>query len=224
MRKVSYIFLAIGLALCLLTGCEKAEMETEDNETENVITIPVIDSASETEEAKEDEFQKNEEKESDNVIIGSQPDYISDYETPQKFSKNMFDYIIKVGSDPYQLPAPVNAFIANGWEFEDNILNHKLQASEDKSYITMTRDGTKISVRIANYDTEEHIYKNCVVVSVQSKDNIIETSFGTLDSLQEISSIIEDYTDEGIHYTNYAVKDYLYCSQGYFFNYVDNQL
>ncbi len=72
----------------------------------------------------------------------SVPDIVTKYQTPTAVSDDLLDYTVEFAGDLYVLPAPVSAFVANGWkidtdETEEAIPGHgsgRVQLSRDNQF------------------------------------------------------------------------------------------
>ena len=95
------------------------------------------------------------------------PEYLNSYKAPTTMGNDLKSAVVKIEGDLYQLPAPVSAFLNNGWTIS--------QQSGDvvaggRDYIQVEKDGKKLELNIANYSEYQTTVENCVVYKVSLND------------------------------------------------------
>jgi len=84
------------------------------------------------------------------VFEGDLPDIVLAYEIPDSLGNDWRSFRVRFGGYLYQLPAPVSAFLENGWVITSNP-NEMLSAHND-GWITMRKGNQSMRVLIRNYD------------------------------------------------------------------------
>lgn len=95
------------------------------------------------------------------------PDYLNDYVAPTELGTDLTSGIISIDGDLYRLPAPVSAFLDNGWSFTQ-LPGYVVAGGYD--YADMERNGLQLSVRVMNFSDFQTIPENCAVYSVSFSD------------------------------------------------------
>lgn len=99
------------------------------------------------------------------------PDVVANYKAPAKLGEDFMDPIVEYFGDLYQLPAPVTAFQANGWELL-NVGEEDFVAGRDIAFIEMLKDNQKVRFTVYNLTENAVTLENCFVK---------ELSFATYD-------------------------------------------
>lgn len=88
------------------------------------------------------------------------------YVAPTEMSEDPLDYVFELEGDLYQLPAPVSAFIENGWTLKKEGGDAGIVMGDDYDYATLMKDGKDMSVSINNYDPNAQVVENCFVTDI----------------------------------------------------------
>lgn len=89
------------------------------------------------------------------------------YVAPTEMSDNPLDYVFELAGDLYQLPAPVSAFIDNGWTLQqEGSEAGSVVLGLNYGYATLMKDGDTLSVSINNYDPNAQVVENCFVTDI----------------------------------------------------------
>ena len=137
------------------------------------------------------------------------PDYLNDYVAPTELGTDLTSGIISIDGDLYQLPAPVSAFLDNGWSFT------KLPGyvvAGGYGYVDMERNGLELSVRVMNFSDFQTRPENCAVYSVSFSDYDDQLLQLPLDltigsTLTQVQSAV---TDQFTVYEGYGGTDFTY--------------
>lgn len=90
------------------------------------------------------------------------PDIVTNYKAPAKLGEDFMDPVVEYYGDLYQLPAPVTAFTANGWELL-NVGEEDFVAGRDIAFIEMMKDNQKVRFSVYNLTENAVITENCFV-------------------------------------------------------------
>lgn len=110
---------------------------------------------------EDDETQTNTQK----------PEYLDAYQVPAALEDSITNAVVKIGGDLYQIPAPVSAFLDNGWTMKSQ---PGAVVSGSKDSIAVERDGATLNLSILNFSDYQTIPENCAVykVSVRLDDGV----------------------------------------------------
>ncbi len=112
------------------------------------------------------------------------PEYLSEYIAPKELSDHISSGIISLEGDFYDFPAPLSEYIDNGWEI---VQRPGSIVSGGTEYLTLERDGKRISVTICNYADYQTVPENCAVYEV-----LFDTAYNTDNQIEMILSGNED--------------------------------
>ncbi len=100
--------------------------------------------------------------------VSSEPtEAVLAYVAPTEMSDDPLDYVFELAGDLYQLPAPVSAFLANGWTLQqEGSKAGSVVMGYDYGYATLMKDGETLSVSINNYDPNAQVVENCFVTDI----------------------------------------------------------
>lgn len=99
--------------------------------------------------------------------VSSEPiEAVLAYEAPEAMSDDPLDYVFELAGDLYKLPAPVSAFIENGWTLKKEGGDTGVVMGYDYDYATLMKDGEDMSVSINNYDPNAQVVENCFVTDI----------------------------------------------------------
>lgn len=123
------------------------------------------------------------------ILYPSVEEYITDmgeYKAPAKLGTSLLDRAVEMDGDLYRLPMPVSELMKNGWETEDVPV-----AAGAVDFITMTRNGTEITLMIHNETEAEQRVKDTWVQNLSS-NQVPEGSFAVS------GGITREITEEGL--------------------------
>ena len=140
------------------------------------------------------------------------PEYLSTYIAPEELGTDLLSGNIEIDGDLYCFPAPVSAFLENGWTVKSK---NDSVGSGNTDYMTLTRNGKNLDISIANYAEYQTIPENCAVYSMYLYDDDkipFEIAKGvTFDSTKEdIESVVSDEFSyyKGTNNYSYSYDDY----------------
>lgn len=111
------------------------------------------------------------ETEEDKTVTNPErPAFLDSYKAPAAFGSGLTSGVVKIEGAFYQLPAPVSAFLNNGWQI---IQQSGDLVAGDSDYITVQKDGKNLILYIVNMAEYQTVAENCVVykLSVDSDDS-----------------------------------------------------
>jgi hypothetical protein len=90
------------------------------------------------------------------------------YRAPAELGDDFASFNVEIDGDLYTLPAPVSAFVANGWEIADN--SRDMLPERTSTSISLVKDNKRLSsVTAANYSENLMYIENCFVTNVTSR-------------------------------------------------------
>jgi hypothetical protein len=147
------------------------------------------------------------------------PDYLSEYTAPASLGNDLYSGTIQIEGDLYRIPAPLSAFIQKGWKMESSPSH--LAAGETGKQITLSRNGKKMDVRLANFASYQTTPENCAVTRVYIEDDkdvsfVLPREIKDGMTLSQVESLIpSDMEKSGsgttIRYSHYIFKDRDFC-------------
>ncbi len=96
------------------------------------------------------------------------PANVANYKAPEALSDDLFDYTVEYAGNLYQLPAPVSAFLANGWIIKNNSAD--TVAGKDSDWAYLMKDNQELRVLAKNYEPNLVGIENCFVTVVKSDE------------------------------------------------------
>lgn len=140
------------------------------------------------------------------------PEYLATYQAPTELGTDITSSVIKVGGDLYQLPAPVSAFLNNGWSI---VSQPGAVASGNTDYLEIQRDGVAIDLSIMNLADYQTTPENCAVfkVNIRLDDGVDMEIAGGLkfgSAKTEVEAAVnEDFSVyTGTTYTSWSYSEY----------------
>lgn len=145
------------------------------------------------------------------------PAYLAEYTAPTAIGDDLYSGIVQIDGDMYQLPAPVSAFLDNGWVFSRQPAH--VVAGGDES-VTLSRGGKELSLRLGNFAEYQTTPENCAVskIYIDDYDDIpVELPMGihmgmTLKELENVLPDTAERTDStysiGFDFYEYETNDY----------------
>lgn len=156
------------------------------------------------------------------------------YQAPEKLGANIEDRTVMFGGDLYSLPAPLSAFIENGWETSEA---NQTVSGNGILHVNLKRNGTEIRLTVNNYSENGCTASAAYVEKLSSNDlystlfavaegiNTDTTEVDLLNYLQEYSLPYEKTQGasgnkysiqlEGDEWNNYCVISYSVDKVGY---------
>ena len=140
------------------------------------------------------------------------PLIVLNYEKPVEFTEDIYDFIVSLEGEMYQLPVPVSLLLEDGWVIVDNNLKIKEVGAYAYEFDFLIRKGNQVmGTMIANYDKNAQIPENCFIVEMQAIDNFdLELANGIRvgSSVEELVAAFGEPTDisEYISTANYSYK------------------
>ncbi len=95
----------------------------------------------------------------------AETDAVKAYSIPTEAGETPEDKIVKFGDDFYRIPAPVSAFLENGWELDETSSDAALEGGQ-YGYVTMKKDNQQIYTTVQNPDENLTVINNCFVTSL----------------------------------------------------------
>ncbi len=143
------------------------------------------------------------------------PAYLNEYKKPSSMGADLKSPVVNVEGDLYQLPAPLNEFLGNGWKI---IRQSGDVVAGGTDSIRVEKDGKKLTLYIANYSEYQTTVENCAVYKVYA-DSYDDTkvSIGsesksiTIGSTKaDVEAIVPDDFDhhEGSYSHSYNYSEY----------------
>ena len=103
----------------------------------------------------------------DTEVESGDTDAVKAYTQPEELSSNPEAFVISYDGDLYRLPAPVKAFLSNGWEIDEDSSDKELEAN-DYGYVTLNKDGQMIYTTVYNPELKKVLVENCFVTTLYS--------------------------------------------------------
>ena len=91
------------------------------------------------------------------------PDYLAQYKAPATLGTDLLSGIIQIDDELYQLPAPLQTFLDNGWVLSSR---PAFVVAGSKESVSLARDSQKLTVEILNFAEYQTTPENCAVVSI----------------------------------------------------------
>ncbi|MBR5773717.1 MAG: hypothetical protein IKY44_02580, partial [Clostridia bacterium] len=137
------------------------------------------------------------------------PPYLDTYNTPSVLGSDITSATISVGGDLYNLAAPVSEFVRNGWTI---IEQPYFVAAGKTGEVTVSRNGTKLTLYITNFGYYQTTALNCAVhaVAVQTDDNIAMKLPGGIGIGSTKSAVQAAVTDDFRYYDGSSTEMWTY--------------
>ncbi len=151
----------------------------------------------------------------DHSVSAEVPDVVTAYTAPTAVGEDLYSFDIKINGNYYTLPAPVSAFVDNGYELYDHTAGDKELAAGDFGYVTMKYNGVGYKYGAKNYADYATTIENCFIYSFDVSDHEdieLEIPLGIKcgDTEEELLSKLEGYQykkyDVGKVGADYVVK------------------
>ncbi len=96
------------------------------------------------------------------------PDFIAEYTAPTELGGDIFSGNFKLEEDLYRLPAPVKAFLDNGWSIASA---PEFVPAGGETEISLAKNGATVDVDIINLASYQTTAENCVVTNLPVYDS-----------------------------------------------------
>lgn len=100
-------------------------------------------------------------------VSGETPAIVTDYTVPDKLGSDMLDPVVEFCGDLYQLPCPVTALQANGWELQE-VAHEDFVAGGSMGFIDMMRNNQKVNFSVYNFTKNAVTIENCFVTDLKA--------------------------------------------------------
>ena len=128
-----------------------------DNESDHVIYINI-----------ENKVQIESDLISNKALIHDEvTDREKNYVPPTSLGNDFTSFHVEIAGDLYHIPAPVSAFLDNGWEFEDKP-PEGLPAYRELTGVSLVKDGKRIDADLFNLSDDVLLIERCFVVGIGS--------------------------------------------------------
>lgn len=94
------------------------------------------------------------------------PEIVASYEAPTELGADILDPIVEYSGDLYRLPAPVSAFLANGWTMVD-VEEGAYAAGGGLEFIKMMKDNQSINFNVYNLTENALPLENCFITELE---------------------------------------------------------
>ena len=101
------------------------------------------------------------------------PAYLDSYRAPTELGEERTAAIFQLDGVIYQLPCPMEVFVANGWTYEVNDRAVK-GLGKDTNYLV--KGDLRFTVDVMNYDAAQQSMGNCAVTFITFNDYDLETA------------------------------------------------
>ncbi|MBE6764065.1 MAG: toll/interleukin-1 receptor domain-containing protein [Ruminococcaceae bacterium] len=95
------------------------------------------------------------------------PAYLADYRAPAALGDDLFSGTVLIEGVLYQLPAPLQVFLDNGWTLDTEFEYLVAGAVEN---VTLKKDGKKLSVNVKNFADYQTLPENCAAIALTFHD------------------------------------------------------
>ncbi|RDU24344.1 hypothetical protein [Anaerosacchariphilus polymeriproducens] len=153
------------------------------------------------------------------------PESVSAYTAPKAQSDDFSDYICNYAGDLYQLPAPVSAFIKNGWEIDTTntdssdpieCTNSSVNA-HDRGWVELKRDNKVIRARVFNSTDNAVTIENSTITMLSSDTSDLDSTIPFTVSKNITLGKSKDELTKALQGLNHEMDDrfcYLYATNG----------
>lgn len=155
------------------------------------------------------------------------PQIVSDYTAPTEMGEDYLSTVVEFCGDLYQLPAPVSAFLANGWEMQD-VEEGAYVSGGSMDFVDMMKNNQSVHFSIYNETRDAVTYENCFVEELELGDYDSEAMTFTLSGgvtlgskKADIIALAEEkqyiYSEDGDYLNVYANQDLQYDNYAHFY-------
>jgi len=143
MKKV--LMIALALLITLLVGCTEKDSTLRNND-----------------EIKNNDIFLTDGEEP----LNNEP---NEYSAPSELGNDLTSFNVEIEGNLYRLPAPVSAFLDNGWEITKKEVDTIAANSNSSMSITITKNNKNCTVGLINYSDEVQTVEACYVYNINSK-------------------------------------------------------
>ena len=90
------------------------------------------------------------------------PEIVSSYTAPTELGDDLLAPQLEFCGDLYSLPAPVSAFLENGWELQ-NVEDGAYVAGRDLEFVDMMKNNQSVHFSVYNFTQDATAIENCFV-------------------------------------------------------------
>ena len=149
------------------------------------------------------------------------PARVSAYQNPAELSSTLGDFEIRIQDAVYTIPAPVSAFLANGWEINPTNSEEFIPA-KSSAWVTLQKGGKNFRSLAKNFEdnavTIDNGWITAIDTGLQSLNVDAELAGGVTIGMssEDFEQLLKDTgveyeldaEDESFHYYNFAKKDW----------------
>lgn len=92
------------------------------------------------------------------------------YTAPEELGTDPLSFVVEYAGDLYQMPAPVSAFVDNGWtlkaEDSDGVI-----VGKGFGWVSLIKDNQELYTTVRNYSPNAATIENCFITSVEADRN-----------------------------------------------------
>lgn len=147
----------------------------------------------------------------DGEISKETPKEVSNYTSPEELGDDLTKPYVKIADHLYQLPAPVSAFLDNGWSIVESG-SHGAVVAKGAGTVTLEKNGLRITSDVINYADTAVYVQNCFVTTVyvdleENKNGMMYIPKGICINMpaSELETVLE-----GVRYTSTKDGRYTY--------------
>lgn len=122
-------------------------------------------------------------------VNGDVPKVVTDYKSPSDLGSDWNSFNVKYAGAIYHIPAPVAAFVANGWRLLDTDV--VVDAQSSKVGVSLQKDNQTLRTTVKNYADTAQPVSNCFVTIVMYDKNSTKLSIELAEGITEGSTIEE---------------------------------
>jgi len=151
------------------------------------------------------------------------PEITAAYKAPKELGDDLLSYTAEYAGDLYALPAPVSAFIDNGWKIKKDETETKING-DGSGKVTMMKDNQKFWTYVRNYSPNATSVENCFVQELKASNNDTNVTLKAAaglstgmseSSLKKVLKGQDVSTEKGSDYVTYTIKDNRSLTYGY---------
>lgn len=92
------------------------------------------------------------------------------YEAPTELGDDPLSFTVEFAGDLYQLPAPVSAFLENGWTIKPDD-TESIVAGGSSGWVSMMKDNQEFRTLAKNFDPNATVIENCFIRDMEANVN-----------------------------------------------------
>lgn len=139
--------------------------------------------------------------------------YAEKYDTGVTLSDDLFDFTIKMNDTVYKIPMEIDAFLGNGWTFNEYFDDYESLIDSDHSVSAyLYNDDSELYVQVYNYSGNQELFKNCPIGRITydfSGSLQVYLADDFLLNGKTVDEVIEKYGEP------YSIQEYTYCEVTY---------